>query len=554
MKAALKEICRSLKGRVILSIILVLVISLGVLFYFIEIQQERLLLKQVESQARVLFKQILLTRRWIADHGGIFVEKLPWVKENPYLEDSVIIDITGKRYVKENPAYVTRQLSEYSKKEGLYWFHITSLNLVNPANRPDAFEKEALMAFETKGVKEISKIVQDGRQRYLRYIAPLYVEPSCLGCHKGYRIGDVRGAISVTMPVNHIFRELNRYRLTLIVGGLVTVVLLMGALYVALNRAVLRPVERLRMEMAGIQKGQRVEINPPETRELADLYRSFQQLMETITHYQEHLEEEVQKATASLREANEKLIETTDRYRKLSEKKSELITYLSHELRTPLTAIKGSIDYILARLEQLQERCSRRCDLSEIHSFAHLACSNIDRLSRLVNAALDLEKIELGLMEFNFKRFDLAKRLREMCLEILPLLAEKHLRLKTEIEDHLYVYADEDRITQVAQNLLQNAIDFTPDDGTITVDAYKSGEWVIFRIIDTGPGIPHETQKKVFEKFYKGKKKGTGLGLAISRAIVEAHNGQIGVISDGEKGSTFYVKLLRADEAPDTYS
>ncbi len=549
-----RGICRSLRGRVILSIGLILTLALGCLFYFIETHQEQLLLKQMHSQARVLFKQIVLTRRWIADHGGIYVEKLPWVKENPYLKSPAIVDITGKKYIKENPAYVTRQLSEYSKKEGLYWFRITSLKLVNPSNKPDEFERKALLAFDREGLREYSEVLCQNGQRYFRYVAPLYVEPSCLGCHNGYSLGDVRGAISITLPVNHVFRELRTQRLMLIGGGFATIALLMGALYLALSRAVLRPVEELRTEMAELQKGNKVKGRMPETTELADLYRSFQQLMDTITHYQNHLEEEVRKATASLRQTNEKLLETTEKYKKLSQQKSELVTYLSHELRTPLTAIKGAIDYISARVEQLKQTCPSHCDLSEVLSFAHLACSNIDRLNRLVSAGLDLEKIELGQMEFNFTLFDLSKRLKDLCMEILPLLEDKHIRLVTDIEDGLYIEADEDRITQVALNLLQNAIEHTPDEGTITIDAYASGQWVIFRVGDTGPGVPIDKQRIIFEKFYKDRKKGTGLGLAISKAIVQAHKGEIGVISDGKSGSIFYVKLPKADETISPHS
>ncbi len=227
---------------------MVLSLALGVLFYIIESRQEALLFKQVESQARVLFKQIVLTRRWIADHGGIFVEKLPWVKENPFLKNPSIVDVTGKRYVKENPAYVTRQLSEYSRREGLYWFRITSLKLVNPANKPDPLEEHALRAFETEGLKEFSKVVKQDGQFYYRYIAPLYVESSCLTCHKGYALGAVRGAISITLPINHVFREIRRQRIVLLIGGVLTVLALMVILYIAPYRADVRPIDKLREE------------------------------------------------------------------------------------------------------------------------------------------------------------------------------------------------------------------------------------------------------------------------------------------------------------------
>jgi hypothetical protein len=121
-----------------------LIITVAITFYIMNKSLQRVFIDQVEAQARVLFKQIILTRRWIADHGGIFVQKLPWVGDNLYLENNEIVDVTGRRYVRENPALVTLELSEYSRREGLYWFHITSLDLVNPANAPDEFETKAI--------------------------------------------------------------------------------------------------------------------------------------------------------------------------------------------------------------------------------------------------------------------------------------------------------------------------------------------------------------------------------------------------------------------------
>ncbi|GBE34367.1 hypothetical protein BMS3Bbin06_00890 [bacterium BMS3Bbin06] len=163
---------KNLTAKVALIIGTILIITVGVTFYIVEKRQERLIMSQVEAQARILFKQILLTRRWIADHGGIFVEKLPWVEKNPYLKDSEIVDITGKRYIKENPALVTRQLSDYSKNEGIYWFHITSSKLLNPSNAPDGFEKKALTIFEKGEAGEVSAITQEQGFKYFRYVAP----------------------------------------------------------------------------------------------------------------------------------------------------------------------------------------------------------------------------------------------------------------------------------------------------------------------------------------------------------------------------------------------
>src|SRR3989338_2307219 len=107
---------------------------------------------------------------------------------------------------------VTKELARYSREEGLFWFHITSLKLTNPENAPDPFERQALLAFEQEDLREFTSIETINRQAYLRYISPLYVEEACLQCHvkQGYKLGDVRGAISVSLPMDKTFAEASR--------------------------------------------------------------------------------------------------------------------------------------------------------------------------------------------------------------------------------------------------------------------------------------------------------------------------------------------------------
>ena len=199
-------------------LLIVLVLVLGV----ISKRHEGLVMAQLDIQAKALFKQIVVTRRWIADHGGVYVAELPWVKPNPYLSNPTITDVKGKRYVKENPAMVTRQLSMYAEREGLFLFHITSLKFMNPDNAPDEFEAAELKRFEAKAVTEAAKVEKIGRSYYYRYIAPLYVEKGCLECHgrQGYRIGDIRGAISVSVPMDYAVSMIATERKYIIVVGL----------------------------------------------------------------------------------------------------------------------------------------------------------------------------------------------------------------------------------------------------------------------------------------------------------------------------------------------
>src|ERR1700690_1318360 len=111
------------------------------------------------------------------------------MRPSHYVSDPEIVDSRGKHYLIKTPAMVTKDLSEYAKEQGLYWFHITSLKLTNPDNAPDDFEIKAMERFKQDGLDELLSIVTIDKSKYLRYVSPLYVEKSCLPCHakQGYK-------------------------------------------------------------------------------------------------------------------------------------------------------------------------------------------------------------------------------------------------------------------------------------------------------------------------------------------------------------------------------
>jgi len=524
----------------------ILVSTIGITFYVIEKRQEKLLFDQVTSQARILFKQILLTRLWVADHGGIFVEKFPgWERSRTGRIDE-IVDQSGKRYVKENPAQVTRQLSRYARKEEQYWFHITSSKLANPENAPDAFERKALRKFETDEVEEFTAIEKRKGDSFFRYAAPLYAKSACIECHKGYQVGDVRGVISITLPIGELLSQVAGNKRTMIFGAIMISVLLFGALLLTMRTFIINPILKLKRLVEAYPDGEGGTPDPAISSgdELGLLYRAFSDMRETINQYQSSLKEKIHAATRELQLTNQKLVETNQRYQELSSRKSEFISIISHELRTPLTSVKGAIDYIRTKLNMLkEERSDLQPDLKEVFQFLNVIGSNADRLVRMVNETLDLEKIESGREEFYFSEFSIGPFIQELVWEIDPILTEKEIALNTEVEEDLMVRADEDRMKEVMLNLLSNAIQHSPERSVITVEGRLNGPWVVVRISDQGDGIPVKEQQKIFEKFYKRREGGTGLGLALCRSILEAHQGEIGVESDGTRGSTFYFKL-----------
>jgi diguanylate cyclase (GGDEF)-like protein len=220
---------RRLWKRFIIHVSLIVVLFLMGIFIAFAVQTSRLISEQYLSTARAHFKNIVLTRRWNAKHGGVFVKKGPDNPSNPYLENPDITAVDGTVYTMKNPALMTREISEYARQSGDFIYHITSLMPLNPGNAPDDFEREALKGFES-GDKEKQTLIRDKERAIYRYMAPLDVEDSCMPCHakQGYRVGDVRGGISVTFDVTATEKKMARNRFGFIGLGIAATLLLLG--------------------------------------------------------------------------------------------------------------------------------------------------------------------------------------------------------------------------------------------------------------------------------------------------------------------------------------
>jgi signal transduction histidine kinase len=521
----------SLSSKFVIGCSLTLLTALSATFYVINERQESLIIRQVENEARAIFHQIVIMRKWIADHGGVFVEKLPWTSPLPHISDPGIIDQQGRHYVRETPAMVTKELGRYAREEGLYWFHITSLQLTNPENAPDDFERRALLAFEEESLHEFISIETIDDQPYLRYISPLYVEDACLPCHidQGYATGDIRGAISVTIPLSETFEEAVMNRRGMFASMLLAVAVLSGSMILMMRRLVLTPMKKLSTSIEGFSEGSYPKGPILQSGdEFEDLSRAFAEMAAKLTGYHEGLQDKIRLATVDLEATNLKLLEANRLLCITNERKSDFIARASHELRTPLTSIKGSMEYVTARISLESAGESRRDELLE---FFELIRKNTDRLIRMVNTMLDIERIEMGAEgALLFSDIDLAEIIDESVTGFLYAAAHKDVQVTASVPGKLPLRADEDRIRQVLINLLANSVKFAPDHSQIAVRAFREGESVRVEVTDQGPGIAVEERERIFEKFYKtGNKEGSGLGLAICRSIIEAHGGTIGV-------------------------
>jgi signal transduction histidine kinase len=494
------------------------------------------------------------------------VEKLPWAKPNPYLtrigKEAEITDIKGRKFVAKNPAMVTKELSKYARDRELYWFHITSLKLLNPENKPDEFEEKALLEFENNNLKEFLSVQTVDRSKYLRYVSPLYVEEACLNCHaqQGYKVGDVRGAISITIPLNKTFAEISANKKRMLIAFVLTVLTLMAALFLMMKKLVLTPMNKLKSSIKKFSEdGFFAEKTLKTGDEFEDLSSTFSEMAGILTKYHSCLNDRIKAAVKDIEETNRKLVEANRFLNETNIRKSDFIARASHELRTPLTSIKGAMDYISAKLSFFMQQNPDETSLNDLYIFFDVIKKNSERLIRMVNDMLDIERIEMGTSELHFTNTNLSYLIAETIANFQINADEKGISIQPYIPDSLNIYADEDRIRQVIINLLSNAAKFSSVGSEVIIMAYPERGFVITEIWDDGPGVSMSEQKKVFEKFYKnGNKEGTGLGLAICKSIIEAHNGIIGVKSDGKNGSCFYFKLphicCKTDTMPDSYT
>ncbi len=224
----------------------------------------------------------------------------------------------------------------------------------------------------------------------------------------------------------------------------------------------------------------------------------------------------------------------------LDQLKDEFISTVSHELRTPLTSIRGALGLLNSgMLGETNEKAA---------SLLRIALTNSDRLVRLINDILDLERIQSGREPLNFRSVQLADIVRQAIDDMQPMAETAGVKLihdATQVE----VGADPDRLLQVITNLLSNAVKFSPPNSTISVMLRPGVTGVILSVIDHGRGIPADKLESIFGRFQQvdasdsRQKGGTGLGLAICRTIVMQHSGRIWAERNPVRGSTFRVFL-----------
>ncbi len=494
----MKEQFFQLKSYIlILAVVWTIIFAVSLAWNMVQIEHNAL--SSARIQARAAYKKDLLYRRWNASHGGVYVPVTDMTQPNPYLsgiDERDITTLSGKQLTLINPAAMTRNVYELTKVEYGLRGHITSLNPIRPENAPDPWETKALQAFE-QGESEISSVEEMGGQKYTRLMRPLITEKGCLKCHakQGYNEGDIRGGISVSIPMEPLWAISHRLRLRLLIGH--------GILWL--------------MGLVGIAFGMQRLMRSDQERNRAE---------EELKKYAEQLEAQA----GELAQAKE-TAESTDRL------KSTFLASMSHELRTPLNSIIGFTGVILQGMAGDVNEEQRKQLIMVENSASHLLS--------LINDVLDISKVEAGKVELSLEEFRLDDIAGEVVETLSPAANEKGLELVTEVPGGVMLFSDRRRMKQALMNLVGNAVKFT-DQGNVTIAARVPGdENLEIRVTDTGIGINKEHMDKLFQPFpqidvsLNKRHEGTGLGLHLTKKLVNLLGGDISAKSEYGRGSEF---------------
>ena len=532
----MKQFQVSLQWKFFGCIVLIIIPLLGIIFTWAGIQSGNQANDQIVNQARILSRQIILTRQWITDCGGVFVNRQSSGATGVmYLFDDTLQTSRGS-YQRFTPSMVTRKLSQYSTRQDLYRFRLAGLNPLNPENEPDAFEREALNLFRTEGLRETFKFADSNGQPYFQYMVPLFLEQKCLKCHNRQEdsLNSIGGGLSVFLPVDNMLTTTKKNHLKMAIAGTALIFITILSLFFLTRRFVIKPLKKLEDMTDEISKGNldaRVDIKTGD--ELEKLGQRFNSMAQSLSRGRGHMEDKIVQATKELSDANREL-QTLDKL------KSDFLANMSHELRTPLTVVRGGIDYLNRTIKKEDNR-----------NYLEIIDKNLARLIHLVSDLFDFTKIEARTIEWSFDQVNLSVLIEEVIEILSPLSIDKKVSIHYENPGDVLAEFDMERIEQVLVNLIENAIKFSDPETEIQINALEDPTYVTVSVKDQGMGISNENLKTIFNKFSTvpsagvNKPEGTGLGLAICKAIVEGHGGRIWADSIKGESSTFYFSLLK---------
>lgn len=449
-------------------------------------------LETARTQARSSYQRDVIYRHWVAGLGGVYVPITKDTQPNPYMADVPGRDVTtttGEKLTLVNPAYLTRLVFDLSAEVYNVKGHITSMRPVRPNNRPDKWETSAFAAF-ARGEKEVSSVDKIGGESYLRLMTPLMTDQECLKCHAkdGYREGEIRGGISVAVPMQPLWMISGQ--------NIILSTISFTILWLAGLSGIFAGATRLRLT---IQQRDKAE-----------------QKIITLNH-------NLSAQTKELENANHEL---------------EAFNYTAaHDLRGPLNNI-GLYFQTIQQLygAKLDETCCK---------YLTAGYKNVQRMSQLIDVLLEFSK--LSKVEPHRENIDLSVVVREITDELKSTSPER--RCVFSIADGVIVNGDPKLLRVALDNLLRNAWKYTgnKEETVIEFGATEINGKLAYFVRDNGKGFDMADTGKLFIPFQRlpgaEEFKGFGIGLATVERIILRHGGRIWAEGEPGKGATFYFTL-----------
>ena len=513
----------------------IMVVSMGIVFTWLIKKEERLIRGEIKTKAEMLALQLEIIREYIAE------------KQDVINTDPETGNVTFKHL---NPAKVGAAISKRVSSSTNYIIKQTSLDYRNPENAPDEYEIKMLKQLQTKDNKDAvwgEDYDKEGKKR-IRYIVPLHIKEDCLQCHgmpayegelditgykkEGYKLGELRGAISVVAPAGHMEAAIWTNTVILFSIGIISTISVIFLTYLLIRKFVRVPLSRTVVTTRAIASGdlsKRVDVKSGD--EFGELAESFNTMAESIEEKTKALEE----TKRNLERANEEL-------RGLDKMKDNIIRDVSHELKSPLAQLRLALELWVG------DKKDGGKDENKGNLFNGIIEENIKRLSKTIESILELTSLESGRENYDKESLQLKKLIVQVIKSSTLLARQKGLTIRSILPNKLpNVVVDRHGITRVVTNLIDNAIKYT-NSGEISVSLQQKNSELEFSVKDSGIGIglSKEQQYKLFERFYQENVStpGTGVGLSICKTIVEAHGGKIWAESKGRgEGSTFRFTL-----------
>lgn len=260
------------------------------------------------------------------------------------------------------------------------------------------------------------------------------------------------------------------------------------------------------------------------------LYKSFDSILNEDTQNIE-LPNEMTKFSEKLNQIKYEYVLSTKIAKEAEQKKNDLIMYMAHDLKTPLTSVIGYLS-LLNEEKQISKELQNK--------YMKIALDKSVRLEELTNQFFEITRYNLNDMTINKNNIDLVMLLEQLIEEFYPMLEKRHLKLDINKPDTLMYNADGDKLARAFGNLLKNAINYSYENTTITIDMTKKEDNIEITFKNKGATIPEYKLEKIFDKFYRGDESresnngGTGLGLAITKEIIQLHKGTICAKSNDE--------------------